>query len=522
MNNLEQKIDAIFSRWQQGVCPGGQVVVRRGGELIYHKNFGYANLEHQIPIQDDTVFHVASVSKQLTVMCILLLHEDGKLHIDDDIRQYISDLVKFDEPVTIRHMMNNVSGIRDQWELLGLRGVRIADTITQSDALSLIACQKHLNFQPLSQFLYSNSNFSLLAEIVERLTGKTLNAFATERIFHPLGMTSTCFKESHWQMINHKAYSYFDNGAGRFVYSVLNYGTYGATALNTTALDFLKWMDNYRQPTICDAIALNLMYTKPMLTNGQESSYAGGIFVGDYKGHPYIEHGGADAAYRSAMLRFTEDDVDIIIFSNTQNMLMKDAAFAVANAVFGYEKEALDSEQPQAYLEDFNPTDAEGYYVSISDSLIMAFDIVLSEGQLCLKNQYGLSPLAHVSGNHYRIEQLNLDLYLGRQCALKTKEKLASLQKVEIFKPEDSTNYLGRYQSDELDTRYDVIDKDGALYLAHFRHGEQPLYQVDDNTFVTNAPFTYLVQFIKENESVIGFSFIGNRVKNVLLTKVTV
>jgi CubicO group peptidase (beta-lactamase class C family) len=521
MNSIEQKIDSIFTRWQQGLCPGGQVAVRKGGKLIYNKNFGYANIEHSIPVKDDTVFHVASVSKQITVMCVLLLQEDGMLKIDDDVRKYVSEYINFEEPVTIRQMMNNVSGIRDQWELLGLSGVRIVDTITQRDSLSLISKQRKLNFPPQSQWLYSNSNFTLLAEIVEGLSGKTLNEFAAVRIFKPLRMDRTCFKDNYWKVIPQRASSYYDDGTGNFVYSVLNYGTYGATSLNTTATDFLKWMENFKNPTICSKETLKHMFENPKLTDGTDSSYAGGLFVGEYKGHKYIEHGGADASYRSATIRFTDDDIDIVLFSNTQNMPMKDAAFSVADIVFGYEENNSKEEQPKEYTEKINLEDVEGYYYPSSESTIMAFNISLKDGKPHMKNPYGYEPLTHISGNHYKIEQLNLDLYLGQESVLKTKDKLTPLKKLMPFQPAESSLYKGRYQSSELDTFFDVIEKDGSLHISHSRNGEQVLYQVEENKFVTSAPFTFLVEFIKEENQITGLFFTGNRAKNVEHVKVT-
>ncbi|MDG5788572.1 serine hydrolase [Evansella sp. AB-P1] len=521
MGQLEQEIDAIFSKWQQGLCPGGQVAVRKNGKVIYKGNFGYANIEYRIPVKDETVFHVASVSKQLTVMCVLLLQEDGKLNIDDDVRKYVSEYINFKEPVTIRQMMNNVSGIRDQWELLGLSGVRIEDTITQKDALSIISKQKRLNFEPQSQFLYSNSNFTLLAEIVERLTGKTLNEFASERIFKPLRMNRTFFKDNYWMVIPEKASSYYDDSMGNIVYSVLNYGTYGATSLNTTATDFLKWMENFKSPRICSEETLTIMCETRLLTDGTDNNYAGGLFVGEYKGRRYLEHGGADAAYRSAMMRFPDDDVDIVIFSNTQNMLMKDAAFAVANVVFGIEESEAGTQQVEAYRKDCNIEEVAGYYYPVSESLFMTFDITIRDGIAYLKNPYGDAPLTHVSGNHFKIDQFNFDLYLGENSVLQTSDnRIISLKKVKPFKPKETCIYIGKYYSGELDTFYEVIEKDGMLYMSHFRHGEELLYQVDENKFVTNVPFTFTVDFLKEGAAVNGFVFNGGRVKGLQLTKI--
>ncbi|WP_350344269.1 serine hydrolase domain-containing protein [Proteinivorax tanatarense] len=511
--DMEKRIDLIFAKWQQGLCPGGQVVVRKDGQTIYNKNYGYASLEHSIPITRQTSFHVASVSKQITVMCVLLLEEDGKLSIDDDVREYVSEYIGFDEPVTLRQMINNVSGIRDQWELLGLSGVRIVDTITQKDALTLIRKQKKLNFEPETNWLYSNSNFTLLAEVVERVSGKTLNEFATERIFKPLGMGNTFFKDNYWELISNKANSYYDTGADGFVCSVLNYGTYGATALNTTADDFALWMDNFKKSTICTDSTIKTMLTPAKLKNGKESNYAGGLFVGEHKGHKYIEHGGADAAYRSAIVRFTEEDVDIIVFSNTQNIMMKDAAFSIANVIFG------SGEKPKRkqgnYYKEIEVTDPDGFYFPTECEPIMALKIITKNGKLHLENPYGLSPLIPIAGNQFKVEHLNSELYFGKNSFLKTKEKTIPLTQLKPFTPLDSVQYEGKYQSDELDTFYNIVEKDKILYISHPRNGQQKLYQVEDNKFVISSTFTFIVEFIKNEGKITGLRFSGNRAKKI-------
>lgn len=194
---LETSLDQLFSQWQNGICPGVQALIRQSGQTLYEKSFGYANLEHQIPITSRTIFHVASISKQFTVLSVLLLWKDGRLDLDDDIRRYVGDLISFEEPMTIRQMMNNVSGLRDQWELLFMRGIKINDAITSEDVNSVLKGQRHLNFPPQSAYLYSNMGFHLLALIVERITGQTLPQFAKERIFQPLGMEHTCIRSGY-------------------------------------------------------------------------------------------------------------------------------------------------------------------------------------------------------------------------------------------------------------------------------------------------------------------------------------
>ena len=143
---MKKRIDQVYERWTNGLCPGGQVLIREKGEIVYDRCFGSSDIENRIPITDQTVFHVASVSKQFTVMAVLLLQEDGKLSLEDDIRAYIPDLVAFPQPMRIRALVNNISGLRDMMELLDLRGVRNVDTITQQDIRTILAHQRGLNY----------------------------------------------------------------------------------------------------------------------------------------------------------------------------------------------------------------------------------------------------------------------------------------------------------------------------------------------------------------------------------------
>ncbi|MFZ5352377.1 MAG: serine hydrolase domain-containing protein [Bacillota bacterium] len=519
-NTLKRKIDAVFSKWKQGVCPGGQVAVRQRGEIIYSSNFGYADIEHKIPVTDDTVFHVASVSKQITVMCILLLHEEGRLSIKDDIRKYIPELIQFSEPVTICSMMSNVSGIRDQWELLMLSGVRIADTITQKDALNIISKQKSLNFEPLSQYLYSNSNFTMLAEVIERVSGRMLNEFAAEKIFNPLGMKHTTYKDSYWKVIHDRANSYYDNGTGEFINCVLNYGTYGATSLNTTAIDFLKWMDNYKNPIICNKATLERMFSVPTLKEGAKSNYAGGLFTGEHRGHKYIEHGGADAAFRSQIMRFTEDDIDIVIFSNTQNILLKQAAFSIADIILGCDKDS--DAVSEYYAESFDISYASGYYAAyIPDLVMQLLEIFLVDEKPCIATQYGVAPLVHISGNLYKISHLHSEVYFGEKPVIKVGENFIPLRRLYPYKPtpEKMSMYVGRYESDELDTFYNIIDEKGVMNIVHSRNGSHTLFEIEKNMFLAVNEITFLVEFIEESGKVSGLLLTSGRVKSILFSK---
>ncbi len=202
-----KKVDEIFAKWDRTDSPGCALSAMQGGKIIYKRAYGMANLDHDVILTTDTPFHVASISKQFTAASIVLLEQDGKLSFDDDVHKYIPELPDFGAKITIRNLLHHTSGLRDQWDLLELAGWRYSlDLITNEDVMSVVVRQKALNFAPGSEYSYSNTGFTLLGEIVKRVSGKSLREFTTERIFVPLGMTSTHFRDDHAEIIKHQAY----------------------------------------------------------------------------------------------------------------------------------------------------------------------------------------------------------------------------------------------------------------------------------------------------------------------------
>src|SRR5688500_18768574 len=188
----QARVDETFKEFTVPGSPGCTVAVYQDGRTVLSRAYGMANLDHDVRLTPSSIFHVASVSKQFTAAAILLLAQDGKLTLDDDIRKHVSELPDFGKTITIRHLINHTSGIRDQWSLLGLAGWRYSrDLITDEDVLSLLSRQRELNFTPGERHLYSNSGYTLLAVIVNRASGKSFRDFTDERIFKPLGMTNT-------------------------------------------------------------------------------------------------------------------------------------------------------------------------------------------------------------------------------------------------------------------------------------------------------------------------------------------
>ncbi len=311
-----QKIDALFNRWSKPRTPGCAFEILKDGATIYQHNYGLADVEHLIPITGSTVFHVGSVSKQFTAFAIYLLAKEGKLSLDDDVRKYLPELHDFGNPITIRHLLHHTSGLRDQWELLTLSSWREDDVITQQDVLNMVWRQRELNFAPGDQFRYSNTGYTLLGLIVERVAGMSLRQFTDERIFKPLGMDHTHFHEHYGDLVRNRAYSYDRRPDGNYTYVALSYSTVGPSSLFTTVADLAKWDENFYSGRVGGKDVLARMQQKGRLNSGSEIDYASGLEIGQYRGLQTVYHNGGDAGFRAEILRLPEAHFSVITLCN--------------------------------------------------------------------------------------------------------------------------------------------------------------------------------------------------------------
>ncbi len=319
-------------------APGASVAVMKDGQIIFSKGYGYADLESDRPITPTTIFHVASVSKQFTAFAIAMLADQGKLSLDDDIRKYLPELHDFGYTITINHLVHHTSGLRDQWNLLMMAGWRLDDVITQKQIMRMVARQRELNFKPGEEFLYCNTGFTLMAEIVQRVTGQTLAEWTAANVFAPLEMKHTFFYDDHEKVVDNRAYSYYRNGNNNnieYKKSVLSYATAGATSLFTTPEDLCAWAQNFETMKVGNPKVMKMMQEPFILNKGDTTDYAMGIAVGKYRGLRTINHSGGDAGFRSFLVRFPDENVNIAVASNYAAFGPAGMAYAEAEAVLG-------------------------------------------------------------------------------------------------------------------------------------------------------------------------------------------
>ena len=309
-------LNRVFATWTATNSPGCAVGVGRNGTPVFQNGYGMANLELDAPITPASIFHVASVSKQFTAMAVMLLAQDGKLSLDDDIRRHLPEIPDYGHRITIRDLLHHTSGLRDQWDLLAMaRGRFEENRITESDVLEIVARQKALNFVPGAEYLYSNTGYTLAGTIVRRVSGKSLREFADERIFRPLGMANTHFHDDYTMVVKGRAAGYARR-AGAWHVSLPNYDTYGATSLFTTVADLLKWQANFARPVVGTEGLLKEMLASAILANGDTTGYGLGVATQFFRGVRLIGHGGADAGYRTWSGGVPEHGLDLVVLCN--------------------------------------------------------------------------------------------------------------------------------------------------------------------------------------------------------------
>ncbi len=332
---LAPQVDRLFAAWDKPDSPGCALGVIREGRFVYKRGYGSANLDYSIPLTSESVFYIASTSKQFTAASILLLARSGRLSIDDDVRRYIPELPRYEAVITVNHLVHHTSGIRDYLELMGLAGKSAEDQFGNEEAVELIARQKGLNFKPGEKYLYSNSNYVLMAEIVRRVSGQSLRAFAEENIFKPLGMASTHFNDDRAIVVKNRVISYAPAGPGRFRQFIKNINAVGDGNLLTTVEDLARWDRNFYDDRVGGPGFSEAMLAKMKLNNGEETSYGFGLGNEEYRGLKAVAHGGAFYGFRTEMLRIPEQRFTVICLCNAGNANPTQLARQVADLYLG-------------------------------------------------------------------------------------------------------------------------------------------------------------------------------------------
>jgi len=542
--SMTRRIDSVFIAWNSALVnspsttPGCAISVVRDGMSVFEKGYGMSDLKHNVPITPASIFHVASISKQFTAFAIALLASEGKLSLDDDVRKYLPEVPDFGTPITIRQLIHHTSGLRDQWSLLALGGWRPDDPKSEADILWLIGRQRALNFAPGSEHLYSNTGYTLLGTIVHRVSGKTLRQFTTERIFTPLGMTSTHFHDDHSMIVPGRTSAYAPRGgargggagADRYAISIPVFDNAGATSLFTTVQDMAKWDANFLNPRVGNASIMSLMHERGRLTNGTSIPYASALSHGEIRGLAIVGHGGADAGYRADYMRFPGERHAFVTMCNVATANPSQLNAAVANVVLGDRMSApvARAATTAAPVKEV-PMAAEqlrrlaGIYVESTTGSPAEVRFNDSTQSLHAGRAAGAPRLVHVGNNEFvvtagnqlqrfRIANDTMTVLTGNMTT-GTRMQPANVSLAGL------RELAGRYRSEELDVSWTVsVVGDSALMLSRPRVPDQRMsgvYRDGYNAGVGN------VRFVRDGAGrVTGLLLTAGRVRNIRFDRV--
>ena len=528
---LETKIDSLFAEYSNS--PGCAVGVYSKGKLLFKKGYGIANLDYDIKITPETVFDIGSVSKQFTAACIVLLENEGKLSLDDDIRQYIPEIKEFDEgKITIRNLLHHTSGLRDYLGLMSLSGISFDDYFTEQTGLDILARQNELNFAPGSEYLYSNSGYLTLAIIIRRVSGESIGTFAQKNIFTPLGMKNTFIYEDGAKVVKNRAIGYSKDGDEYKREHHFDFVVGGDGQVYTTVEDFFKWSENFKDNKLGNDSFLNKMLTQGVLSNGDSIDYALGLSHGVYKNHKTIGHGGAWGGFRANYLQFPQEDLAIAIMSNLGNVNAGQKAKQIAN-IFLQDNFDKKEEEPEKKLSEieipetiFSLTQLVGDY-EIQPGVVARLSIKNDSLNLLQTWNKSTNNILKVNGNTFQIsgnENLSFsfsNLKDGFTQTLKVlqdgRETIAARKKEVDTSGISLNDYIGSFFSKELDVSY-IFEIENKVLKVSIEDKKR----IMDCTISEIDLFTMefgLVRFQRTDGQVSGFELDSGRVKNLKFEK---
>lgn len=531
------EIDALFADYTNRT-PGCAVAIYRDGEIEYANGYGMSNLEHNVPITPGSIFHVASISKQFTAMCIALLQQDGLLNVDDSVRDYIPELPEYDHKIVIRHLIHHVSGLRDQWMLLRLAGWRQDDLVTEDDCFELIRRQDELNFTPNETYMYSNSGYTLLAKIVKHVSGKSLREFAHERIFTPLGMMSTHFHDDHSEMVPGRTQAYQRRPDGTYAVSIPVFDVVGTTSLFTTVEDFARWNHNFATGEVGGDALLDLVQTPGVFNNGSEMEYAWGLTVDTWRGARKIGHDGADHGYRSSYFRLPEHGFGVTVFANLASISPASLAEKIAEVVLGSRIDAA-SQEASSESHDTLPepiscevSSIAGVYLhdDTENNQTMVLHIRLANDVAEIVTWDSTIPLVKNEDGSFSfhnglakllVTELTTD-GLAHQISFRMPgSEATTYERVDdsAFGDRPLSDFTGEYTSPELQVQVSLEsgDEENALTWQQHKLGSATLVRVGPTTFgLGSLGGSMMLEFAFPNDGESGeFRLSGSRLRNL-------
>jgi CubicO group peptidase (beta-lactamase class C family) len=514
-----QKVDPLFATFNRAGSPGCSVGVIRNGGFGYKKSFGYASLELGARLTPESVFYMGSVSKQFTAASIVLAAEQGYLSLDDDVRKYLPELPDYGHAVTLRQMLHHTAGFRDFLDLVFISGRNASDLASPADVLQLIARQKGLNNVPGAEWVYSNSNYFLLGEVIRRATRKSLAQFAAENIFQPLGMVHTLFYDDNTLVVPNRVAAYDPGKNGNFLVDwSTTYDMVGGGGLMSSVDDLLLWDRNFYSNKLGKGTLPNELQSHGVLNNGNRINYALGLSLGDYRGLPIVEHGGALFGYRAEFLRFPRQRFSVIVLCNLSSNpggLARKIADVYLEGDLAPGASALSAlpglPDPAAFAGTYlDPRTKTIYNFTADHGNLMAWGAVL--------RRIDANKFYDLESNIITFEKENGTMHASLRIP---GEMYFSGDKIQPLQVSGAalSRFAGKYHSEELDTTYTLSVEEGRLALNRHDNPRVRLDPAGQDEFYSSDLGT-IVFHTDAGHRISGFSLFTQAARGIIFTRI--
>lgn len=512
------RVDSVFADLNRTDGPGCALGVVRDGRLAYAKGYGSSNLDYRRPITPETVFRLASVSKHVTAAAVVLAERQRHLSLDDPVRKWLPNLPEYEgQPITLRHLIHHTSGLRDFIDLADLTGWRFPYAHPQEDYLDLLYRQQGLNFKPGTDHDYSNTNYLLLAEVVKTATGSSLQKFAEENIFRPLGMRHTHFHDEPSHIIRNRAIGYARTEHGFRMNHPWKYQVVGEDGLHSSIEDLARWDRNFDTQTVGGEGFAEQMTTPGRLASGDTIDYAFGLRLHTYRGQDVVEHGGSNDGFRSHYLRFPDANRSVIVLCNLTSASPHARAQTVADIVLADQlasKETPGNGSEQAPGPSLSANELEVYMGAYRSSGTGYVRFLVDEGHLAfeaLGERYALRPVAsdqfamtpEIKWTFDGTEDGHPDRAVYTRGDTDT-IRFRRVDDVATYTETDLAAFEGRYHSEELGVHYRVRTTNTTPRLVQGTRAPRPLRPGIRDEFRFDGKY---IRFVRDDAgNVTGFT----------------
>ncbi|WP_452230324.1 serine hydrolase domain-containing protein [Lacinutrix sp. MEBiC02404] len=525
-NKYTSEIDQLLEKYQSVDAPGFSVSVISGKESIYAKGFGLANLDYNIKNSDTIIFSLASIGKQFTASAIWVLVNEGKIGLEEDIRKYLPEFPEYQQPIKIKHLLNHTSGIRNYHALMALSGFDYDKTYYDNNTVFELACkQKGLSNLPGEKVAYSNTNYTLLAILIERISGQNLNEFLKFNILNPLKMHATFVRVANGKTIKNKAVGYQKQN-NEFVYSSSNQLSYGAGSMGSSINDMAIWMRMLNEQILEFKGLSQFLKATEILKDGEKAKYARGIMIDTYKGNIVASHGGYAFGGRTQLITIAEKQLGILVLTNLQSIDAPSIAYQILdillsddnnNVVVHKEEEVFKQARLDKYIGDYKEINSD-----MTMQLFVENDTLKAKGSI---GRSATSLLQFAANKFHRkdSQQVKYDftpashhdmiiLFGGTPFYFK---------RATLIDPEtvNSTDFVGSYFSEEVGVTYRFFVADNVFKLSYKNNENIPLHPIQLDEFGNNSRTLYRFTRDKENHIIGMLLYSEGTIKDIFFKK---